>query len=94
MSRNAFFAVGFIKRFQKFAFLSPRKLDRLLVISSKNRNDSSFRKSKSFDNDLAIFDGASSYLHEAMLLQGKRERDAAVQRWRPGAAVVCRLWAE
>ena len=72
LGRHAFFAVGFVKRFQKFGLLSRRKLNDLrlvVVVSSHNRNDGSLRQGQPFDNDLAIDDGASGKLHTAMVRQ-------------------------
>ena len=73
--RYAFLEVGFIKSFEKLSLVSGQKANDLFMVMGQNRNDSALWQGQTFDNDLAIDNGASSELHQAMVLQCDTVRD-------------------
>ena len=57
---DAFLAVRFIESIQKFSVVGWREPNGVLAVPGKNRDHTSFRQGKPFDNDFAVNYGASS----------------------------------
>ena len=65
----------------KFSFISLGKADAFLFVPGQDFNDGSLWKRESFDDDLAFDAGASSQLHETIVLHDGTDSVISAERF-------------